>query len=54
MLKEARNAYISDYLGEGIEENPKRFWSYSTAQKEVDSLESRNEEFWNIHELEFA
>lgn len=27
-LKEARNAYISDYLGEAIEENPKRFWSY--------------------------
>jgi len=24
-LKEARNAYISDYLGEAIEENPKRF-----------------------------
>ena len=27
-LKEARNAYISDYLGEAVEENPKRFWSY--------------------------
>ena len=27
-LKEARDAYISDYLGEAIEENPKRFWSY--------------------------
>ena len=27
-LKEAREAYISDYLGEAIEENPKRFWSY--------------------------
>ena len=27
-LKEARDAYISDYLGEGIEENPKRFWSH--------------------------
>ena len=27
-IKEARNAYISDYLGEAIEENPKRFWSY--------------------------
>ena len=27
-LKEARKAYISDYLGEAIEENPKRFWSY--------------------------
>ena len=27
-LKEARNAYISDYLGEAIEENPKRSWSY--------------------------
>ena len=27
-LTEARNAYISDYLGEAIEENPKRFWSY--------------------------
>lgn len=23
-LKEARNAYISDYLGEAIEENPER------------------------------
>ena len=27
-LTEARNAYISDYLGEAIEEKPKRFWSY--------------------------
>ena len=27
-LKEARKAYISDYLGEAIEENPKRFWSH--------------------------
>ena len=27
-LKEARNAYISDYLVEAIEDNPKRFWSY--------------------------
>ena len=27
-LKEARKAYISDYLGEAIEENPERFWSY--------------------------
>ena len=27
-LKEARDAYISDYLGEAIEENPKRFWSH--------------------------
>ena len=27
-LKEARNACISDYLGDAIEENPKRFWSY--------------------------
>lgn len=27
-LKEARHAYISDYLGEAIEENLKRFWSY--------------------------
>ena len=26
-LKEARKTYISDYLGEAIEENPKRFWS---------------------------
>ena len=26
-LKEARNACISDYLGEVIEENSKRFWS---------------------------
>ena len=25
--KEARNAYISDYLGETIKGNPKRFWS---------------------------
>ena len=28
MFKGARSAYISDYLGEAIEENPKRFWSY--------------------------
>ena len=27
-LKGARNAYISDYLGEAIEENPKRFWTF--------------------------
>ena len=27
-LKEARNVYIFDYLGEAIEENPGRFWSY--------------------------
>ena len=27
-LKEARKVYISDYLREAIEENPKRFWSY--------------------------
>ena len=27
-LNGARNAYVSDYLGEAIEENPKRFWSY--------------------------
>ena len=27
-LKSAREVYISDFLGDAIEENPKRFWSY--------------------------
>ena len=26
--KSARDVYISDFLGDAIEENPKRFWSY--------------------------
>ena len=35
-LKEARNAYISDYLGEAIEENPQRFWSYINQLKKEE------------------
>ena len=27
-LKTARDGYVSNFLGEAIEENPKRFWSY--------------------------
>jgi len=27
-LKTARYTYISDYLGEAVKDNPKRFWSY--------------------------
>ena len=35
-LKEARNTYISDYLGEAIEDNLKRFWSYIKRLKKVE------------------
>ena len=35
-LKEARDKHISDYLGEAIEENPKRFWSYIKQLKKED------------------
>lgn len=32
-LKSARNLYISDYLGEAIETNPKRVWSFIKQKK---------------------
>ena len=35
-LKSAREAYISDFLGDAIKENPKRFWSYIKQLKNVD------------------
>ena len=38
-LKQVRNAYISDYLGEAIEENPKRFWSYIKQLKKEELTE---------------
>lgn len=35
-LKTARDSYVSDFLGEAIEENPKRFWSYVKQLKKED------------------
>ena len=35
-LKSAREVYISDFLGDAIEENPKRFWSYIKQLKNDD------------------
>ena len=35
-LKSAREKYISDYLGEAIKENPKRFWSFIKHLKKYD------------------
>ena len=35
-LKTARDNYVSNYLGEAIEENPKRFWSYVKQLKKED------------------
>ena len=35
-LKSARGTYVSDYLGEAIEENPKRFWTYIKQLKKED------------------
>ena len=36
-LKTARDIYVSEYLGDAIEENPKRFWSY-VKQLKQDNL----------------
>ncbi|CAB4015860.1 Hypothetical predicted protein [Paramuricea clavata] len=36
-LKTARDIYMSEYLGDAIEENPKRFWSY-VKQLKQDNL----------------
>ena len=35
-LKSAREKYVSDYLGESIKENPKRFWSFVKHLKKDD------------------
>jgi len=35
-LKSAKETYISDFLGDTIKENPKRFWSYIKQLKNVD------------------
>jgi len=35
-LKTVRDNYVSDFLGEAIEENPKRFWSYVKQMKKED------------------
>ena len=35
-LKSAREAYISDFLGDAIKENTERFWSYIKQLKNVD------------------
>ena len=35
-LKSTREKYISDYPGDAIEENPKRFWTYTKQLKKDD------------------
>ena len=52
-LKSARDTYISDYLGDAIKENPKRFWSFIKQLNQDDpgvaDLEVNNE---IIHEAQ--
>lgn len=35
-LNTARDSYVSNFLGEAIEENPKRFWSYVKQLRQED------------------